>query len=69
MIKKGKNRMNKEQKKRYMKDQSKCPYCGSTSLTGKSFDTDSGSVSQFVTCSECGKSWRDVYTFSDVEEV
>lgn len=38
-----------------------CPRCGSYDLTGGSFDTDEGIVSQRCTCHDCDLAWTDYY--------
>jgi hypothetical protein len=37
-----------------------CPVCGSDELTGGSFNTDSGYVTQKVGCGNCGAEWTDL---------
>lgn len=39
-----------------------CPYCGSDNISGGSFDTYLGGVSQDVACGDCDRSWTDDYT-------
>ena len=46
-----------------------CPYCGSDAITGGSVDIEGKGASQEVSCQECGKCWRDVYTLANVEEI
>ena len=45
----------------------KCPKCGSSDISGDSIEVDSGGAYQEVGCSECGHSWRDVYTLVGYE--
>lgn len=42
----------------------RCPYCGSTDLSGQDFDMGVGLAWQDVSCLDCGKGWRDQYTLT-----
>lgn len=59
-------------KKDYLKRKGKgCLYCGTTvskKLGGLPLPGDDVVV-QVVTCDECGKSWKDVYTITDIEDL
>jgi hypothetical protein len=46
-----------------------CPFYGSEELSGSRFHSDGTSAWRNITCSDCGKEWRDVYTLVDVEEI
>ena len=63
--------MTKKQKKFYLDHCGNlCPYCESGNVNGDGFvETDSGCAWQKVDCLDCGKSWRDLYTLTGVEEV
>jgi transposase-like protein len=43
-----------------------CPYCDSSEIEGRSFDMESGIVTQEISCLACGKDWIDVYRLFDV---
>ena len=58
-----------EKKRSYLRDTGKCPYCGSTSITGESVEIDGASASQEISCAECERRWRDVYRLAKVEEI
>jgi len=45
-----------------------CPYCGEWNIEGAFCETGEGSATQKMFCSECGKSWYDIYTLTDIEE-
>mgnify|MGYP001612083688 CR=1 FL=1 len=67
---KNKESLTKQDIKRYLKTPSKCPYCGSPDITGKSIDVDGSTATQEVGCdaNDCGRSWIDVYTLTGVME-
>ena len=44
-----------------------CPYCGDFRTEGDSMDFDGQHAYQDITCTECGESWRDVYTLTCIE--
>jgi Zn ribbon nucleic-acid-binding protein len=44
-----------------------CPYCGSEDITGSHMEVDGRDAWQEVTCTNCGRDWRDVYRLADVE--
>lgn len=46
-----------------------CPCCGSDDLNGGSFQSDSGSAWQEVTCDNCGAEWQEVYTAAFSEKL
>ena len=49
-------------KKAYIKvDGIHCPYCGAESLEGGFIEVDAGKASQEMVCTECNRSWQDVY--------
>lgn len=43
-----------------------CLHCGDTDIVGDSYEHEEGYVTQDVTCSACGKSWRDTLTLTSV---
>ena len=52
----------KERQERYLVQPDRCPYCGSSDLTGGSVTMEGGACSQRVWCSDCDHSWYDCYT-------
>ena len=60
--------MTAKQKKAYLEDSSKCPYCKSTDISGESLEIEGNVVVQIVTCQECDNSWTDYYKLFNVEE-
>jgi len=58
-----------KRKRSYLRRGGNCPYCGSYAITGDSVDIEGAGASQEVSCQECGRSWRDVYTLTNVEEI
>lgn len=69
-----KKTLSKEKQKAYIKSGGAfCPYCGSYNIEGVGLISSNdfgGSVSQTIECLEedCGKSWEDVYTLSEIIE-
>jgi uncharacterized protein with PIN domain len=69
------NNMTAKQKKAYMKDPNKCPYCKSENLkTGTpEADTEVGlsevgrAILIEVECEDCHSVWNDLYELVDVE--
>lgn len=45
----------------------RCPFCGSQSIEGDSFEVDAGGAAQEVGCNNCDKTWTDVYTLTKYE--
>lgn len=39
-----------------------CPYCGSASIEGETFEVSRREAWQNIYCQVCGESWQDVYT-------
>ena len=60
--------LTEEQKKKYLENGwAKCPFCESEDISGDSIDIEANEAWQNVSCSDCGKSWRDVYKLAFVE--
>lgn len=58
-----------EERDNYVKrDCGRCPYCQSHDIVGDSLEVDGNQVTQGVSCSECERSWTDVYTLTGIEE-
>ena len=63
-------KLTRMRKKKYLAEcGNTCPYCGSNDLDCSRFHFDSACAWQNITCADCGKEWRDVYTLVDVEEI
>jgi len=45
-------------------DKGKCPICGSEQIDGGFINIEGVEAVQEMTCTECGASWDEVYTFS-----
>ncbi len=58
-----------ERQDRYLAQPDRCPYCGSSDLTGGSLTVDNGSCSQRIWCSDCDHSWYDCYALVGFTEV
>src|SRR3972149_185521 len=59
--------MTKEQKERYLREDSACcPFCGSANIEADVLDLDAGGALQRLDCLGCGESWRDEYHLHDV---
>ena len=47
-----------------------CPYCESTNTTeGAEWDAPGDPIGRSVTCDDCGRSWGNIYTLTEVVEV
>ena len=58
------------QKKHYIENtSSQCPYCHSDNITGSAVEVDADSAWQEVSCTDCERSWQDIYKLVDVEEI
>ena len=44
-----------------------CPVCGSKTISGGQFNTDSLVAWQPIHCEACGSSWEDTYKLIDVD--
>ena len=57
-------------KKKYLENPNKCPYCNSDDLNARSLEGgEHNQVWRDVECMECQKVWSEIFTMSDVEEV
>jgi phage FluMu protein Com len=61
--------MTKKQKKAYLKNSGKCPFCKSTDITSSSIEVDGDIAWQEIRCNGCSKGWFDYYKLFDVEEI
>jgi len=60
--------LTKEQKKKYIDDKGCfCPYCGSRQIEGSSMNWDIP-LCQEINCIDCGRSWSDVLSITDIIE-
>lgn len=57
-----------EQKQEYIENPNHCPYCKSEDLTIISKDSDYNQAWYGVQCEDCEKTWKDIYTLTDIEE-
>ncbi len=53
----------------YIRDPSKCPFCGHWQIEGEEVEIEEGKALQVMSCAACEKSWRDIYTLADFREV
>ena len=44
-----------------------CPHCGSSDISGGSFEADGTSAWRDVECEECGESWHDIYSLTGIQ--
>lgn len=58
-----------EQKEAYLKDNLKCPHCRSEQIEGGPTMVEGNEAWQKMGCNECQKSWQDIYTLSDIEDI
>lgn len=58
-----------EQKKEYLENSYKCPYCNSYSIQAMQMGVDGNITWYAVYCESCHRRWTDVYKLVDVEEV
>ena len=63
------NALTAKQKKAYLKDSSKCPFCGSDNIGGDGVEIGDNQAEQIVTCNDCEHSWRDIYVLKKVEGI
>lgn len=53
--------------KAYLKDSAKCPHCQSKDIDGNEIQCEGDSHYQTIQCNNCGRSWVDIYTLTDVD--
>jgi len=59
--------LNLEVREKYLRTRGvRCPFCGSERIEGGSFEGDGDTVWQDVECQACTRSWRDLYSLSDI---
>jgi len=56
-------------KKKYLKDSSKCPYCDSPEITGGRSNYSGDTMWRTISCNNCSKRWDEVYDLVNVEEI
>lgn len=52
-----------------VKDNERCPVCGSRHIEGDSVDFFPGGAVQHVNCCSCGSDWNEIYRFEKREEI
>jgi len=55
-----------EQKKKYLENSSRCPYCGSAAISSLNFMSNMDGAKQEFMCDRCSEEWTDVYKLVDV---
>lgn len=63
------DKLTQEQKEKYLASPVHCPFCNSTDISAGFLETEGNSAYCTVDCKTCGKSWRDVYTLTEVEDI
>jgi hypothetical protein len=59
-----------EQKQQYLKNDSRCPFCGSKNIDAYGdWHTDTSIAWRAVSCEDCDQTWYDQYTLTGVEEL
>ena len=59
--------MTKKQKATYLRNPTRCPLCGSDAITADCIEADAATAWSIVSCADCGASWQDIYTLTDVK--
>jgi formate dehydrogenase maturation protein FdhE len=60
--------MTYEAKHEYMRNPDHCPYCKSQELWAEHTEHDTHGAWRLVKCQDCSKDWREVFTFTRIEE-
>jgi formate dehydrogenase maturation protein FdhE len=61
--------MTEQQKKEYLEDPDKCPYCKSEDVAGEFPDFGESYAMRNVSCNQCNKNWTDYYVLTDVLDI
>jgi hypothetical protein len=57
-------------REKYLKERgSTCPYCGSQDIDAGKLEADGDYAWCITTCNTCHKSWEDIFTLTDVNEL
>ena len=63
--------LTKKQKKAYLKEVKrfgrKCPFCGSSEVSGELAELEEMWIRVDVECNKCLEDWQDIYKLVDVE--
>jgi len=59
--------LTEEQKKAYLKNPSRCPFCKSNNISGGEIDMESLETWQHCSCDDCHEEWMDIYKLCSVE--
>jgi len=61
-------KLTKKQKAEYLKNKGFiCPFCGSRNISADNPELTDYGVDVDVSCADCGRSWIDVYSLTDVD--
>ena len=56
-------------KRKYLKANGQyCPFCKSVYISGSAVNIDGDSAIQDVKCTDCNKTWCDIYKLADIQE-
>jgi transcriptional regulator NrdR family protein len=59
--------MTDKQKQEYVNSPDHCPYCNSEDITVSDYDFEGSQVWSKVSCLNCKKEWKDIYTLTTIE--
>ncbi len=63
-------KLTKKAIKKYLKSPYSCPYCGEEEIgVGDDIEGGINQAWQTVSCRKCHKSWREIFTMTDVEGI
>ena len=62
-------RLDADQKKRYLKNSSLCPFCLYNTLKWGTMKMEGSTLKRFVSCKNCGHVWLNTYILKKVEGI
>lgn len=62
-------KLNEKQIEEYLRHKGVCcPYCVAPTIEGGFVETGAGNARQKMRCTDCGRTWTDVYMLTGIEE-
>lgn len=58
-----------EQKEKYLKNPTSCPFCGSPEIESEEIEADGKTATAAVNCNNCDSAWDDIYTLTGIDGV
>ena len=61
--------LNEEQKREYVKDPGRCPFCSSENIHDDDYGWGAVQMWMVVRCGDCDNEWREWYAIKAIEDI